>query len=471
MKHFLFLNIWLVSLASLISLTTLTACSPESPMVDGYRPLPRPAPTPLPVFEKVQQPPKAELPTFEKVIQPAQAPLPTFPKVLQPKQPDLQKFPQVNRDNIQWITMDGGQDQLSLKPKLDILFVEDNSGSMANKQVNLERNITHFAEAFQKNAVIDYHIGLVGVWDSQDKFVNAKTRVYDNGELRRVTIGGVKREQRFLTRETATPQALASSLIIGVASAKEVSPEFEETFSPITSALRLGGRGDKNEGFFRPDAHLVVVIVTDADDSASSITPQQVAQQLIDFKGGRTSLVSVYGVLVKKADPDEVKDFDLQRHPNYHRECFDYTKGKPVLNGQCPVGFGPERIEQLIVEANPDDGTPAQIRSKYIMGIVQKDFGSDLSRISSQIATKTLQKEILLDQRPRTSDKNELMLRVKYGAQEIPQSKSGGWTYNPETNSVHLAGDIVYKNQPGAHFVIELVPVIVNGAGAPEAVK
>ncbi len=465
MKNFIFPKFFLASLI----LAGLTACSPESPMINGNRALPPPPKAVIPVFEDPKPLDQPKPPEYPKVVQPQQPAPPVYEKPAPPKQADLPKFAPVPRDVINWIAMDANQDELSLKPKLDILFVEDNSGSMANKQTNLARNLTHFAEAFQKNTVIDYHIGMVGVWDSTPRFVNAKTRIYDNGELRRVTINGVKSEKRFLTRETATPQALAASLIIGVASATEVSPEFEESFSPVTSALEKAGRGDKNEGFFRPDAHLVIVIVTDADDSTSSVTPQQMAQILFDFKGGNTNLVSVYGVLVRKTDPDELKDYDLQRHPNYHRECFDYTKGKPIPNGQCPVGFGPDRIEEMIVTANPDGGTPAQIRSKYIMGIIQKDFGSDMSRISQQITAKTLEKEIFLEQRPRLDDKGQLMLRVKFGNQDIPQARSGGWTYDAGHNSIHLAGDIVYKSQPNARFKIELVPVILDGAGNPPA--
>ena len=46
-------------------------------------------------------------------------------------------------------------------PKVDILFVVDDSGSMSNHQTNLSSNIGRFLEAFFGRVSIDYHIGVV----------------------------------------------------------------------------------------------------------------------------------------------------------------------------------------------------------------------------------------------------------------------------------------------------------------------
>lgn len=46
----------------------------------------------------------------------------------------------------------------AFKPKVDILFVIDNSDSMVKHQENLKANINRFVEAFEANKRIDFQI-------------------------------------------------------------------------------------------------------------------------------------------------------------------------------------------------------------------------------------------------------------------------------------------------------------------------
>ena len=54
----------------------------------------------------------------------------------------------------------------SFVPKLDILFVIDDSQSMAPHQKRLVHNISRFVESFAVEDFIDFHIGVVSIWDS-----------------------------------------------------------------------------------------------------------------------------------------------------------------------------------------------------------------------------------------------------------------------------------------------------------------
>lgn len=445
MKHFLLVAIGILSL-------NLTACSP--PSEDMVLPAAEEAEEPLPELSAVPELPKAE--------------------VRENQLAEVPKYEPIAAYKPEWITLDGGNPDLEFNPKMDILFVIDNSSSMKAAQESLSRGINSFASAFQKNQMIDYHLGVISVWDSSSKFVNHPKRRYENGELRKVKIGGREVEQRFLTRKTGTPTALSSTIKIGIAGLADGGspvPEFEEVFSPISAAIKLTGRGAPNEGFFRPDAHLVVILLSDADDSNSSIRAEQLADELLQFKGSPSKL-SVYGVLVKKSDPDVYKDYDLRRHPKYHPECFDMRNpAKPVRDPKkCVEGFGPEEFEKFIVAANPEDGTATDIKNKKIMSLVQKNFGPGLAKIGTDVSMKTLNKEILLDQRAREENGNP-MIEVYYGTpeafakgkgQKIPYATKGGWRYDPQNNSIRLSGDIEYKYQPGARFMIRMVPVVIG---------
>lgn len=365
--------------------------------------------------------------------------------------PEMEHIPDQTFD---WITEDGGQSQLDFNPRVDILFVVDNSESMKSAQDNLVKNIDRFTAGITKNRMIDYHIGVTTVWDTKGELFNANT--HSVGELRFVK-GSQGQKSRFVTKADGKG-ALAATLNIGVLAREKGGPEFEEMFSPLAAAIEKTGRGDTSEEFFREDAQLVVVLVTDADDSTPNLDPEQIAQKLVEFKKD-ASKVSAYGVLVRSEDKDEFKDFDLKIHPKYHPECFDMTKSTPKNNGTC-TGFGPARLEQFIVKANEGQGlTPAEIRKNRIISIVSPTFGNDLAKIGSDITVKTLEKTIFLSQRPRAEKNGKLQVRVRYGNQLIPQSSQGGWLYNPEDNSVHLSGDIDYQYVEGARFSVDLIPL------------
>jgi hypothetical protein len=140
-------------------------------------------------------------------------------------------------------------------------------------------------------------------------------------------------------------------------------------------------------------------------------------------------------------------------------------------NGRC-TGFGPERLEQLVVAANVEAGTPEQVREKYIMSIVSKNFGSDLAKIGDSITVKTLAKEIFLSQRPRVdSATGQLMVRVRYGSpavlaagkgQLFPLKDDGGWKFDAENNSVKLSDNIKYEYVEGGRFAVDLIPVTLG---------
>ncbi|MBK9324151.1 MAG: VWA domain-containing protein [Bdellovibrionaceae bacterium] len=369
-----------------------------------------------------------------------------------------------------WVTEDGGQKQMEFNPQVDILFVIDNSDSMKSAQANLIRSIDRFAERIVKNNV-DYHIGVVSTWDSSERFLKAKQDSYQMGDLRFLKDeSGQQFDRRYFTPKDHS-SLLASTLKIGVASYTDGGPEVEEFFSPLLASMEKVGRGAANEGFFRADSRLVVVFLTDADDSTSQTTPEQVASKLVEFKGGMPEKVSVYGVITRKDDPDEYKDWALRVHPKYHPECFT-SKGKSVkLNEKCSDGFGPERLEQLIVLANNESLSPDEKLKKFSMSISSKNFGSDLASIGADINEKTLQKVIrLTGLLPRLDKTGFPMIRVRYGSPEelavgkgeiIPPSKKGGWQYDADNNAIHLAGDIkAYEHsKPGYRFAVDYSPV------------
>jgi len=391
------------------------------------------------------------------------------PVIAQPTPPT---FETLVEQKAGWITEDGGQSQLDFNPQVDILFVTDNSESMKSAQANLVRNIDKFADGINRNKMIDYHIGVVSTWDSTPDFAKNKKDQYDIGDLRFIKDSkNQSYNKRYVTRDEKN--LLASTLDIGVAPLAQGGPQHEEFFSPLIAAMDKAGNGKSNDGFFRPEAQLVVIFMTDADDSNSNISVEEMDRKLVDFKGGRRDKLSVYGVLVKAGDADQYKDWALRVHPEYHPECFDKKKNTSVRNNnsKCKVGFGPERIEQLIVNANQGSNlTATEIKDKYIMSIISRNFGTDLTNIGADIKVRTLAKEITLTRGMPVVENGVIQVRVRYGTpdelaagqgQVIPQGKNG-WLYSPAKNSIRLSGEVNYQYKEGARFAVDLKPALLN---------
>jgi len=79
----------------------------------------------------------------------------------EPARPAIPQYNNIPAQSFQWITEDGGQSQLSFNPRVDILFVTDNSESMKSAQENLVKNMDRFTTGINRNKMIDYHVGVI----------------------------------------------------------------------------------------------------------------------------------------------------------------------------------------------------------------------------------------------------------------------------------------------------------------------
>lgn len=152
--------------------------------------------------------------------------------------------------------------------KLDILFVVDDSCSMADEQASLASNFASFIAAAQARSV-DFRLGVT----TTDLF----------------TVSGLLQgSPKVLT--PATPglaQAFASNVQVGTGGAGIERP-FEAATRAVTEPLASGG----NAGFLRSDAALAVVIVTDAVEQSPNPVAVYVSK-LRAVKNNKANQVSV----------------------------------------------------------------------------------------------------------------------------------------------------------------------------------
>ncbi len=346
-----------------------------------------------------------------------------------------------------------------INPQVDILFVIDDSGSMKAHQAMLAKNIDRFVEGFGKNSLIDFHIGVMSIWDSQrygeydleaNKVVreglvpaigmDGKPQFDPIGHLRPIKVPAGQEASlkgqagNYVSKGESFVEILRETLKIGVrdyqkqttfkkekVDGKDVEkvaklasgPEYEEVFTPVLAGLRTPVLETWNKGFLRENAHLVIVFVTDAND-ASQVTASQLYRFLLNLKGQDN--FTVFGVI----------------NPTDQR-----------LNCARDPSGPPRKIEDLIRLTN---GRVLNMCSNY---------ANDLVEIGKMIQDRTLREiRVKLESLPVVES-----IHLTYGSDTIQPGQWTGWTYDGETKTIIIRGAAKWSYQPGAKIQLQFEPV------------
>jgi Abnormal spindle-like microcephaly-assoc'd, ASPM-SPD-2-Hydin len=154
---------------------------------------------------------------------------------------------------------------------VDILFVLDNSCSMADEQQALASNFASFINSASQGTG-NWHIGVI----TTDPVTNT-------GVLRQTPTN-----PRYLTPSTRDAGELFSEKVqLGVGGSGD-----EEPYFAMSTALSSTNRNSVNAGFIRTDAALAVIIVTDALEQSPN-SPGSYLAGLRQLKGNRGERLSV----------------------------------------------------------------------------------------------------------------------------------------------------------------------------------
>lgn len=154
--------------------------------------------------------------------------------------------------------------------KVDLLFVIDNSGSMADEQINLVNSFPDFVSEMQTKLVNteSYHVGVI----------TSDSNAYNGGGCQTygalvTRTGGVDS-----SNATCTPYAggknwmsEADDLATKFACAGQVGTGGDGNEQPMYTMLQavqpqMNAPGACNDGFIREDALLIVIVITDEED-------------------------------------------------------------------------------------------------------------------------------------------------------------------------------------------------------------
>jgi hypothetical protein len=151
--------------------------------------------------------------------------------------------------------------------KVDLLFVIDDSHSMAVEQGVLIASFPEFIESVRESldAVDSYHIGVV----TTDAYPFNQADCQQLGALVTATGGadssasecGPFGSGRFMTEDDPLEASFACAARVGIEGSDDERP-----IGALLTAVGSEHRAGCNQGFLRPDALLVVVVITDEED-------------------------------------------------------------------------------------------------------------------------------------------------------------------------------------------------------------
>lgn len=281
-------------------------------------------------------------------------------------------------------------------PKVDILFVIDNSGSMNAFQNRLAANIDLFLQELARVDRLSYQVAVVTSGDT-----NTPHSSRTSGNMPSYAQLG-----RFFKKEITEPDFITPSTPNGLEMLKtRLMPGTNGAAQEVFFESALNALLDPYQAdFVRDDAHLAIVFVTDAEDVSTTVTKDTLLQGLRSIKDP-DKLVLAYGALI----PSELSADELATRNSCRRD----DQGPPV------------NIEAFIDELGG-----------RMFDICSEEFGQELAKVGRDLSESIGQSSVL-DEVPDPST-----IRVFAGDYEIPNHPLRGWVYMAETNELIFGNDI-----------------------------
>jgi hypothetical protein len=278
----------------------------------------------------------------------------------------------------------------SFRPKLDILFVIDDSGSMSTHQMNLANNIDRFADAIVRTKFLDYHVGVV---------TSTVTSFSSFGKCCGKLVGS----PTFVDRNTPNGlNVLAKNLIVGT------SGDYQEKFfDPVFLALTTPNLTGHNKDFYRTDANLALIFITDTEDQSDRIDGRGLYDFLLNLKGSADKI---------------------------------FVAAAHIPEAEIEICSG----ETMELEDSDALNDFFQITKASTFSLCD-NFGDKLAEIGVKIASKS--QTMYLNKIPKKGT-----IKVTMGGVPMPEDVKKGWSYNPSKVAIEFGAGIEWDLYPDNTF-------------------
>jgi hypothetical protein len=305
--------------------------------------------------------------------------------------------------------------------KMDILWVVDNSGSMASSQQNLATNFNSFIQRFSENNY-DFHMA-VTTSDAYEAYYtndNNLSRVSDGV----ATHSGV----RVLDRNTPNLQDVFITNITQGTSGNGDERAFSSFQHTLSNPL--------NSDFRREGAFLAIIIVSDEEDTSHT-----------DWQNGWSSYVYISNTSDSRIHPISNYISYLDTLTGSTSTIRNYSVNTiSILDTACKTALGGGRkIGQRYMNlADATGGAKISLCS---------NFADTLSVISDSIIELASTFQLNREPVPET-------LQVTVNGVPVQQSSTNGWTYEPSTLTISFHGAAVPPADANVQITFDPVTII-----------
>lgn len=259
--------------------------------------------------------------------------------------------------------------------QIDILFVVDNSGSMGSIQKNIVRNAALFMEEFTQNNIMDWRMGVMSTDRRQAPFLGFST---------------------YFTKNTVDPVTTFQDAVDSLGTDGDASEYvFYNVLRPMTDL--------KYSHFFRRNAHLAVIMVTDEEEQSE-------------------------GKFGTQYDPVAlINSIKSLKTPNRIVRFYGAFNFKDLEN--CSSGWGAPYQDSPFEKIINDT-------AGIHMSACTDDFGTDLAAIGKDIIKIGESPKFTLSTRPRIET-----IEVLYDNVSLPMGKEedgGVWYYDKYFNTINF---------------------------------
>jgi hypothetical protein len=325
-----------------------------------------------------------------------------------------------------------------------VLFVVDNTQSMASSQNNLGANFPSFIKKFISNgydfkiavttseAFLGGEIGSGGFLGTSNcsECVIEKT-YFRSGLDPKIYVIESKNYNLFSSAEQSRLVSdFTANVLVGTNGSND-----ERAFSSFQATLNSVSGASPNIGFHRPGAYLAVIIVSDGDDFSTNKmakTSSYTSSELFPLTYYRDYLQSFTSGMLKE-------DFSVSTISILDDVCRN-TLSKSHQSGTQNGG--------------------QQVGTRY-MGLADLTGGAKISLCDSfDTALDGLTGKIISAAKPvYTLDKKPILnsIQVLVDGITVPQSTTDGWSYDAAANTISINGT-TYKPNVGSSVVINFDP-------------
>ncbi len=330
--------------------------------------------------------------------------------------------------------------------EVDLVFVINNSPSMAPHQSRIADNLRRFRQLFDERE-LDYRIGVLTT-----DFVNRDSGRRDQAYFKKVRSIEINAEghpvlDRRERPKTVTKQVASNGALVTLPVMPQpwVTPRTPD--GVFAELVKVGTNGDSNRTAFtsvynfvanyanrqhallRPDATTIGVFFMDEEETRMAVWKES-GKAAAD--GERESEWIENGTL-----PELLRQYNA-RHPDRRQTLDSYIRYWVLRPFILVKGNKPGKLEMHAVVApdNVSHRRAAELTGGTVLNI-EDDFSAPLAALGDRIADTVA---VALDPVPVGATLYRKSLRVWVDGQEVPPDSAEGWVYDELTHSIRFQG-------------------------------